>query len=120
MNHPVAIVVVAFVGISCAFSPARADFVPADAAEPRYEISLTASQDLSDWLAAQNPAQTEITGGGTIVVSGAYTLSVSTVAAITGRPRAQNSSWHAEIVSTPDGRQSLRIAYTDGFTIIVR
>lgn len=80
MNHPVAIVVVAFVVISCAFSPARADFVPADAAEPRYEISLTASQDLSDWLAAQNPAQTEITGGGTIVVSGAYTLSVSTAA----------------------------------------
>lgn len=59
---------------------ASADFVPVDAAEPRYEISLMASQDLSDWLAAQNPAQTEITGGGTIVVSGAYTLSVSTAA----------------------------------------
>lgn len=84
MNHPVAIVVMVFIGIFCAFSSARADFVPADAAEPRYEISLTASQNLSDWLAAQN------------------------------------SHWHAEIVSTPEGRQSLRIAYTDGFTIIVR
>lgn len=84
MKHSMFILVAALLVNFGVLTPVRADFVPADAAEPRYEIALTASQDLSDWLAAQN------------------------------------SPWHAEIFSMPDGRQSLRIAYTDGFTIIVR
>lgn len=56
-------------------------FVPPDATTPIYEITVeSGTKDLTAWMAEQEPAITEITGGGTIVVKGSGTLTVSTAA----------------------------------------
>ena len=119
MKYSMFIFVTVFLRSFCVFSSARADFVPADAAEPRYEILLTASQDLSDWLATQSPARTEITGGGTIVVSGAYTLSVSTdaLAGFTGDVYICKGTRVKTSVANPLGTTEGKVVVENGATL---
>lgn len=98
-----------------------ADFIPQDVTTPVYEVVVQTgiTKDLKDWMAEHEPAIPEISGEGTIVVSGGGVLTVTqaTLAGFTGDVYIRKGTRVMTGVTNPLGTADGKVFVENGATL---